>query len=187
MLKKIIVTLSLFMFSFYSSFAQAKETSEYIHDIHVKDISGKSINLSQYKGKVLVIINVASECGYTPQYDGLEKLYKKYNKKGLEILAFPSNDFGNQEPGTNEEIKQFCKKNYGVTFKLFDKVAVYGKNKIPLYERLTNNSSTGKSEIGWNFEKFIISKTGKVIKRFPSQIEPEDKNIVLNIEQELKK
>ncbi len=145
------------------------------------------ISLSDYNDRVLLIVNVASECGYTPQYEGLEKLYKTYNSQGFEILAFPCNDFGGQEPGTNEEIKTFCSSNYGVTFQLFDKVKILGKDKSALYERLTNNDVTEKSDIKWNFEKFIISKNGNIIARFLSKVEPTNSQITRLIEEELNK
>jgi glutathione peroxidase len=156
-----------------------------INDIVVKDMNGKEIKLSDYNGKVLLIVNVASKCGYTPQYEGLEKIYKKYKNKGFEILAFPCNDFGHQEPGTNEEIKQFCKSKFGVTFKLFDKVKVLGDDKCTLYARLTDNSVTEKSDIGWNFEKFLIDRKGNIVARFKSKITPESKELTTAIEQEL--
>ena len=117
-----------------------------INDIIVFDMDSSLISLSDYNGKVLLIVNVASECGYTPQYERLEKLYKTYNSQGFEILAFPCNDFGGQEPGTNEEIKTFCSSNYGITFQLFDKVKILGNDKSALYERLTNNDGTEKFE-----------------------------------------
>lgn len=158
-----------------------------INDITVMDMGNNSIQLSDYNGKVLLIVNVASECGFTPQYKGLEEIYLKYNSLGFEILAFPCNDFGGQEPGTNEEIKAFCSSNYNVTFKLFDKIKVLGEDKSPLYERLTNNSITDKSDINWNFEKFIISKDGKITARFLSKIEPTDEAITKLIEEELEK
>ena len=158
-----------------------------INDITVMDMENNSIHLSDYNGKVLLIVNVASECGNTPQYKGLEEIYRKYNKLGFEILAFPCNDFGGQEPGTNEEIKTFCSKNYDVTFKLFDKIKILGKDKSPLYERLTNNSITDKSDINWNFEKFIISKDGKIRARFLSKVQPTDEAITKLIEKELEK
>lgn len=156
-----------------------------ITDITVKDMSGKDINLSDYEGKVLLIVNVASECGYTPQYEGLEKIYKKYKDKGFEILGFPCNDFGGQEPGTNEEIKNFCTSKYNVTFKLFDKVKVLGNEKCPLYKRLTNNDATEKSDIGWNFEKFLIDRKGNIIARFKSPVKPESKELTSAIEKQL--
>jgi glutathione peroxidase len=158
-----------------------------INDITVMDMENNSIQLSDYNGKVLLIVNVASECGYTPQYKGLEEIYLKYNSLGFEILAFPCNDFGGQEPGTNDEIKTFCSSNYNVTFKLFDKIKVLGEEKSSLYERLTNNSITDKSDINWNFEKFIISKDGKIRARFLSKLEPTDESITKLIEEELEK
>lgn len=158
-----------------------------ISKIVVKDIDGKSVNLADYNGKVLLIVNVASYCGFTKQYSGLEEIYKKYKDKGFEVLAFPCNQFGNQEPGTNEEIKNFCSSKFDVTFRLFDKIDVNGKNKSPLYAILTDNSVTGKNDIQWNFEKFIVDKNGNVVARFPTKVEPTSEKIVSAIETELKK
>ena len=158
-----------------------------IKQITVKDIDGKTVSLADYKDKVLLIVNVASYCGYTKQYAGLEKVYKNYKDKGFEILAFPCNQFGEQEPGTNEEIKNFCSSKFDVSFKLFDKVDVNGKNQSPLYSILTNNEVTGKSEIKWNFEKFLIDKEGNVVARYPSKVEPESKELISAIEKELEK
>lgn len=158
-----------------------------INDIVVKDMNGKEIKLSDYNGKVLLIVNVASKCGYTPQYEGLEKIYKKYKNKGFEILGFPCNDFGHQEPGTNEEIQKFCKDTYDVTFKLFDKIKVLGSDKCSLYARLTNNSVTERSDIGWNFEKFLIDRQGNIVARFKSKVTPESKELTSAVEKELAK
>jgi glutathione peroxidase len=155
--------------------------------IKVKDMDGKDVSLSSYKGKVLLIVNLASKCGYTPQYEELQKLYKKYNDQGLEILGFPCNDFGGQEPGTNQEIKEFCSTNYGVTFKLFDKVKILGKDKNKLYAVLTDNDVTGTKDVKWNFEKFLIAKNGDIVSRFPSKVEPVDKQIIEAIDKELSK
>ncbi len=158
-----------------------------IKQITVKDIDGKSVNLSDYKGKVLLIVNVASYCGFTKQYTGLEQIYKQYKDKGFEILAFPCNQFGQQEPGTNEEIKNFCSSKFDVTFKLFDKIDVNGKDKSPLYEVLTNNEVTGKADIKWNFEKFLIDKVGNVVSRYSSKVEPASEELTSAIEKELAK
>ena len=158
-----------------------------IYNYTVKNIDKKDVKLSDYKGKVLLIVNVASKCGFTPQYKGLEKIYGKYKSKGFEILAFPCNDFGNQEPGTNEEIKKFCSANYNVTFPLFNKIKVKGNDKEQLYKILTENSVTGKSGIKWNFEKFLIDRNGNVTKRFRSLAKPDGKKITSAIEVELKK
>ena len=164
-----------------------KKMSDNISDVVVKDMNGKDVKLSGYKGKVLLIVNVASKCGYTPQYKGLQEIYSKYKDKGFDILAFPCNDFGGQEPGTNDEIKEFCSVNYGVNFTLFDKIKVLGDEKEPLYARLINNPNTENGDIKWNFEKFLISKDGTIVKRFRSKIEPESKEITSAIEEELVK
>lgn len=164
-----------------------EETSNNILDLTVKDINGKEIKLSNYKGKVLLIVNVASKCGYTPQYEGLEKIYENYKNKGFEILAFPCNDFGAQEPGTNEEIKEFCSTKYNVTFPLFDKIKVIGKEKSPLYERLINSKNVEQGDVKWNFEKFLIDKNGDIVARFRSKVKPESDEIISAIEKELSK
>jgi len=173
------ISIQIFAFQIVNSEGE-EQMIKNINDIKVLDMD----SLSDYNGKVLLIVNVASECGYTPQYERLEKLYKTYNSQGFEILAFPCNDFGGQEPGTNEEIKS---SNYGVTFQLFDKIKILGKDKSALYERLTNNDVTDKSDIKWNFEKFIISKNGNIVARFLSKIEPTDLQITKLIEEELNK
>jgi len=186
----IALVLSLQFGGFLSTVSQnngGDDLKDNINDITVIDMEYNSIPLSDYNDKVLLIVNVASECGYTPQYKGLEDIYQKYNSLGFEILAFPCNDFGAQEPGTNEEIKAFCSSNYNVTFMLFDKIKVLGEEKSPLYERLTNNIITDKSDINWNFEKFIISKDGKIAARFLTKVEPTDEAITKLIEDELEK
>lgn len=156
-----------------------------IYDITVKTIDGVEKSLSDYKGKVLLIINVASKCGYTKQYQGLQRLYEKYKDKDFEILAFPCNDFGTQEPGSNEEIKQFCSANYNVTFQLFDKIKVLGNERCPLYSKLINFEPAG--DISWNFEKFVVDKNGNVIGRYKSKTAPENEELISLIEKELKK
>lgn len=158
-----------------------------ISSVKVNDIAGKEILLSDYKGKVLLIVNVASECGYTPQYRGLQELYEKYKNKGFEILGFPCNDFGGQEPGSNVEIQNFCSMNYGITFKLFDKTKILGKDKNKLYAVLTDNDVTGTKDVKWNFEKFLISKKGDIVSRYTSKVKPDDENLIATIEAELKK
>jgi glutathione peroxidase len=186
----IALVLSLQLGGFSSTVSQnigGDDLKDNINDIKVMDMENNSIQLSDYNSKVLLIVNVASECGYTPQYKGLEEIYQKYNSLGFEILAFPCNDFGSQEPGTNDEIKTFCSSNYNVTFKLFDKIKVLGDEKSTLYERLTNNNVTDKSDINWNFEKFIISKDGKISARFLTKMDPTDEAITTLIEQELEK
>jgi glutathione peroxidase len=163
------------------------EKSDNINDIVVKDMNGKDVKLSEYNGKVLLIVNVASECGFTKQYSGLEKIYEKYKDKGFEILAFPCNDFGGQEPGTNEEIKNFCTTKFNVSFRIFDKIKILGKEKSSLYKRLTDNAVTKSGEVKWNFEKFLISKEGKIIARFVSIVTPESDEIANAVQAELNK
>jgi len=170
-----------------SSGKKGVEQMDRINDITVRDMNNKEVKLSDYNGKVLLIVNVASECGNTPQYQGLEEIYEEYNKKGFEILAFPCNDFGEQEPGTNQEIQQFCSSKYGVTFKLFDKIKILGEDKSPLYERLINNPITDNGDVKWNFEKFLISKDGKIVARFRTKVEPTDEKVLAAIEKELAK
>lgn len=144
-----------------------------IYQFTAKTIDGEEKSLSDYKGKVLLIVNVASKCGYTKQYKGLQELYEKYKDKGFEILAFPCNQFGGQEPGTNEEIKEFCTTNYNVTFQLFDKIDVNGDNAHPLYKYLTSQKGGFITDaIKWNFTKFLVDKNGNVIERYAPQTEP---------------
>ena len=150
----------------------------------MKDINGKDIDLSQYLGQVVMIVNVASKCGFTPQYKELEALYLKYKDRGFIILGFPANDFFRQEPGTDEEIKSFCSLNYGVTFPIFSKITVLGRNKAPLYEdlvsRKTNPEYSGM--IKWNFSKFLIGRDGKVINRFAPTTSPSAESVAEAIE-----
>jgi glutathione peroxidase len=152
-------------------------------DRKMKDINGKEIDLSQFKGKVVLVVNVASKCGYTPQYEGLQSLYTKYKQDGLVVLGVPSNDFGAQEPGTDEEIKKFCATNYKVTFPMLSKVKVTGDEKVDLFKALV--AATGKQEVGWNFEKFVINRKGEVVSRFGSAVEPTSDELVKVVKTEL--
>src|SRR5438874_11918092 len=140
-----------------------------IHEIAVKDINGKTTSLKPYQGKVLLVVNVASQCGLTPQYKALEAVDQKYKDQGFTVLGFPCNQFGAQEPGTNEEIKQFCSSKYNVTFPLFDKIDVNGDRRHPLYVALAGEQSPYPGNIKWNFSKFLIGRDGKIIKRFDSK------------------
>ena len=142
-----------------------------IYNLEVKDIDLNLIKLDQYKGKTILIVNVASACGFTPQYKGLQSMYEKYKDKGLEILAFPCNQFGGQESGTNEEIRNFCDSKYNVSFKLFDKIDVKGENASPLFKYLTEKAGR---EIQWNFTKFLINKEGEFVRGFGTQKKPEE-------------
>lgn len=160
--------------------------SNTVSDISVKTMDGREKQLAEYSGNVLLIVNVASYCGYTPQYAGLEALNQKYREAGLRILGFPCNDFGAQEPGSNAEIMQFCTTNYGVSFELFDKVHAKGSEQHPLYARLTSAvEPTGN--VSWNFEKFLVSKQGEVVARFKSSVKPDSPEVMTAIEQELAK
>ncbi|MGA1933089.1 glutathione peroxidase [Arcobacter sp. YIC-464] len=147
-----------------------------IYDFKVKDIDGKEVSMSKYKDKVLLIVNVASKCGFTSQYEGLEKLFDKYKNKEFMILGFPSNQFANQEPGTNKEIKEFCTLTYGVNFDMFSKIDVNGDNEDPLYTYLKKEASgvLGTESIKWNFTKFLVDKEGNVLDRFAPTTEPFD-------------
>jgi glutathione peroxidase len=153
-----------------------------IHDAAVKDIDGKPLTLDQYRGKVLLIVNVASRCGFTPQYKQLEAVFEKYKDKGFVVLGFPCNQFGKQEPGTDEEIKQFCSSKYNVTFPMFDKIEVNGPNRHPLYTSLAGKDSPYPGDIKWNFSKFLISRDGKILKRFESPVVPDSPEVTQAIE-----
>lgn len=151
----------------------------------MKTIDGKDVKLSKYRGKVVLIVNVASKCGLTPQYAKLEALYKKYQKQGLVILGFPANNFGAQEPGTDPEIKQFCTANYGVTFDMFSKISVKGDDMHPLYKGLTGLPTPYGGEIEWNFAKFLLDRKGNVVARIPSRTPPDDPSVIETIEKAL--
>jgi glutathione peroxidase len=181
-----ILTVLLFTLTFTLGTLNAGESMQNFYDFDVQNIQGETVSLSKYKGDVVLVVNVASKCGYTPQYEGLETLYKTYHAQGFEILAFPCNQFKEQEPGTAKEIQNFCKVNYGVTFPLFAKIEVNGKNTAPLYVYLKAQAPglLGSKNIKWNFTKFLIDKQGKVVKRYGSSTKP--KEIASDIETLLK-
>jgi len=159
-----------------------------IYSFTLNSIDGKPAPLADYKGKVVLVVNVASQCGYTPQYSALEVVYEKYKDRGFVILGFPANNFGAQEPGTNEEIKTFCTRKYSVTFPMYSKISVKGADQAPLYAYLTKQ--TGPSiagEIKWNFTKFLVDRNGNVVQRFEPAVTPDSKEVVLGIEQQLKR
>lgn len=190
-MKKIIIFLSLFLsFALYSNAENFKQTdlkrsnrmNNSIYDFQVETIDGKTQTLGEYKGDVMLIVNVASKCGYTPQYEGLEKLYSTYKDKGFAVLGFPCNQFRGQEPGTNAEIKEFCQATYGVEFPMFSKIEVNGENAHPLYKYLKSNSED-TADIRWNFTKFLVDRNGKILKRYepavtPAEIENDIKSIL---------
>ena len=160
----------------------AKTTS--LYDFTMDDIDGKPVNLAQYKGKALLIVNTASFCGNTPQYTDLESLYEQYHDKGFEILAFPANNFGQQEPGTNAEIKGFCLTKYSVSFPLFSKISVKGTDKHPLYQYLTEKSPF-PGEVEWNFQKYLVDRNGTIVARFPHRMKPSSPELVKEVERVL--
>ena len=156
--------------------------AESIYDIKLKDIDGKDTSLAAYKGKVLLIVNVASHCGFTKQYTALQATHLKYSPKGFAVLGFPCNQFGAQEPGSNEEIKQFCSSKFSVTFPLFDKLEVNGANRHPLYVALAGKDSPFPGDIKWNFNKFLIGKDGKILQRFDSKVTPDSEEVTKALE-----
>ena len=155
----------------------------------VKSLEGKNVDLKQYQGKVVLVVNTASYCGNTPQYKSLQELHEKYADKGLAVLGFPANEFGKQEPGTDKEIAEFCTKEYGVTFPMFSKIVVKGEGQAPLYEYLTSKETNPKfaGPVTWNFEKFLINRDGEVVGRFKPGLDPKDDQVVRAIERELAK
>jgi len=161
--------------------------AESIYDIPVKDIDGKDTNLGAYKGKVLLIVNVASKCGNTKQYTQLEEIYRKHTDQGLVVLGFPCNQFGKQEPGTNEEIKEFCSSTYNVTFPLFDKIKVNGAGRHPLYTELAGDDSPFPGQIKWNFGKFLVARDGTIVDRFEPKAKPDSPEVIAAIESALAK
>jgi len=156
-----------------------------IYDVPLKDIDGNSTTLKPYEGKVLLIVNVASLCGYTPQYAALQAVYSKYKDQGLVVLGFPCNQFRSQEPGTDAEIKQFCSSKYNVTFPLFDKIDVNGANRHPLYALLAGKDSPAAGDIRWNFTKFLVDRHGKVLTRFESKVKPDSAEVTAAVESAL--
>lgn len=158
-----------------------------LYNFTLPSIDGESIPLSTYKGKVILVVNVASRCGYTPQYSALESLYEKYKDKGLVILGFPANNFGAQEPGTNSEIKRFCSTKYNVTFPMFSKISVKGDDRAPLYQFLTEKANPAVAgDIKWNFTKFLADRKGHVVARFESAVTPDSPEVLAEVEKLLK-
>jgi glutathione peroxidase len=158
-----------------------------IYDFTLPSIDGQPMPLANFKGKVILLVNVASRCGFTPQYAGLEALYEKYKDQGFVILGFPANNFGGQEPGTNQEIKTFCSTKYNVTFPIYAKVSVKGADQTPLYQYLTKEADPSHTgDIKWNFTKFLVDRNGNVVERFEPNVTPESENLVTSVEKLLK-
>jgi len=179
---KLLTLASSLLFAVALSAADAPKS---VYDVPLKDIDGKDTSLKAYQGKVLLIVNVASKCGNTPQYKQLEALNQEFKKEGLEVLGFPCNDFGGQEPGTNEQIKEFCSLKYKVTFPMFDKVVVKGPNKDPLYQVLSGPTSPFPGDVKWNFGKFLVGKDGKILKRFEPKVQPDSPEVTTAIKEAL--
>ena len=177
-MKTILVAVSLFV----ALNMFAAEGNPSLAGIPLKDINGKDTSLKAYKGQVLLIVNVASKCGYTPQYESLEAVHRKFKSQGFTVLGFPCNDFGGQEPGTNEEIKAFCSSKYSVTFPLFDKIHVKGAEQSPLYAALTGKDSPFPGDVKWNFGKFLIGRDGHIVKRWDSKVKPDSPEVTAAIE-----
>ncbi|MEN3940842.1 glutathione peroxidase [Prosthecobacter sp. SYSU 5D2] len=162
-------------------------TAATLYDVPLKDIDGKETTLKPYKGKVMLIVNVASKCGNTKQYKELQALHQEFEKEGLAVLGFPSNDFGGQEPGTNKQIKEFCSTKYNVSFPMFDKVVVKGESKHPLYQELSGKESPFPGDVKWNFGKFLVGRDGKIIARFEPKTKPDDIKVTTAIKEALAK
>ena len=182
MKKTILISCLLFSFGAYASCPSVLD-----HKVRVLG-SSESANLCEFQDKVVLAVNVASQCGLTPQYEQLQALHEKYGQQGLAVLGFPCNQFGRQEPGTPSDIDSFCKKNYGVTFDMFEKIDVNGGNASPLYKHLTKVSTKpkGAGKVSWNFEKFLIDRDGKVVARFQPGLKPDDPKVIAEIEKSLK-
>ncbi len=180
----LVVFVCVFFFIKKAIAAQADFSVKNIYDFNVKTIDGQEKNLGDYKGKVLLIVNTASHCGFTSQYKGLESIYQQFKVEGFEILAFPANNFLGQEPGENGEIKKFCELKYKITFPLFAKISVKGGDIAPLYQYLTVKSGFSGA-ITWNFNKFLVDKTGKVVARFSSNVEPQAEEMTSQIQKQL--
>ena len=175
----VLILAALIVFATPAPGIAVESSCPVILDHKFANLMDESVSLCQFSGKVLLIVNTASECGYTPQYDGLEKLYRRYRDKGFAVLGFPSNDFGGQEPGSNKEIAQFCRVNYGITFPVFAKTAVVGANANPLFRELAAKT---KQPPQWNFHKYLLDKSGQPVNVFESAVEPEDRRIAAEIE-----
>lgn len=173
----------------FSTTALFGDSMKSIYDFNLKDIDGNSVTLRTYEGKVMLIVNTASKCGFTYQYEGLQTLHESYSEDGLVVLGFPSNDFMGQEPGSEEEIKAFCSSNYDVSFPMFSKTTVKGKKIHPLYEYLTSKETNPEfaGRISWNFNKFLIDRKGNIVGRFSSKVKPEDQSIINSITEALEK
>ncbi len=181
---KFVASTLMVVIAAASAVADEKGEAGSVLDHKMKSLSGEGVDLSKYDGKVVLIVNVASQCGFTPHYKGLQALHEKYKDQGLAVLGFPCNQFGKQEPGTSEEIASFCTENYGVTFDMFEKIEVKGAEAAPLFKTLTSKEAVGDDAgpVKWNFEKFLVGRDGKVVKRYRSSARPESLQEVIEAE-----
>ena len=181
--------LSVFLLGVFATMAAAADDHECALNFEVKNIDGKTVDLEDFEGKVVLVVNTASECGLTGQYKGLQAMYEKFKDDGLVVLGFPCNQFGKQEPGSESEIKEFCTSEYQVTFPMFSKVEVNGDGATPLYKYLTSKEvkPAGKGKVSWNFEKFLIDRDGQLIHRFAPNTDPSDPDLLKAVQAELKK
>src|SRR6185436_12591923 len=177
-----------YMFGAVLVMSSAAFAASSVHEFTLDALNGTPTPLANFKGKVMLVVNVASQCGYTYQYEGLQALYAKYKDQGLVLAGFPANNFGGQEPGSNEEIGAFCKSKFGVTFPMFSKISVKGGDKAPLYQFLTDKAANPKTggEIQWNFTKFLVDRNGKILQRFEPAVEPNSKELEAAVEAALK-
>jgi glutathione peroxidase len=180
--KRLTLSILLLAATIFPTVQAESTMNDSLFTIPFKTITGDTASLADFKGKVLLVVNVASECGHTPQYEGLEKLYEKYKDKGLVVIGFPANDFDGQEPGTNEQILHFCKSKYGVQFPMMSKIKVLGDAKHLLYEYLTTHAKPA-GEVEWNFEKFLIARDGTIAARYNKRVKPDDENLVGKVEE----
>lgn len=182
-MKTFIISLSLLSLAFNNPMKTTTDIPASFHEFKVNSIDGQPVNFDQFKGKKVLLVNVASRCGYTPQYEGLQELYEKYGNK-IVVLGFPANNFGGQEPGSNDDIASFCEATYGVTFPMFEKVSVKGLDKHPLYRWLSDSKLNGwnDQEPSWNFCKYLVDENGKLLKFFPSSVKPMSDELIKAIE-----
>tara|TARA_R100001143_G_scaffold63593_1_gene73125 strand:+ start:33186 stop:33731 length:546 start_codon:yes stop_codon:yes gene_type:complete len=179
-MKAIVLLITLISFMMVTD----SERTDNIYQYELDSIDGESVSLEEYSGDVILVVNTASECGYTGQYEGLQEIFETYSDQGFKVLGFPANNFGGQEPGSDEEIATFCQLNYGVTFPLFSKVSVKGDDQHPLFDYLTNLENPDfTGEISWNFEKFLIDRNGNLVRRFKSNVEPGSETLVSAIQE----
>jgi glutathione peroxidase len=183
----VVMQFFLIIFLVFGIWLPANEESQSVnvHAFSLQDIDGNEVDLADYSGQVLMLVNVASECGYTYQYEGLQALYEEYRERGFTVLAFPANNFGGQEPGTHAEIKAFCSGTFGVTFPIFGKISVKGDDIHPLYQYLTMGEHDFTGGISWNFNKFVINKRGEIVARFASSVDPQAEEVLSTLEANL--